>query len=242
MTGRTVLLVVVPLALAFGGVGYASSATAAGSFQVSGAGVAGDPTVGHTLRAIHGTWTPKPKKFKYKWYRLLGEGHVSHIDGANSSTYKLQVKDLGKKIIVRIKGFKPGTGSQSIYVQTTEKVVLGGSGGGGSGGSGGDTTPPPVATNLHSSDTTGFAKNELAWDAVSASDLAGYNVYDSTDGGGTWTKLTPSPITATAFTVPPGPTNAVTSHLAAVTSVDTHGNESARSGTFAFNCGFGFCV
>ncbi|HSV39219.1 MAG TPA: fibronectin type III domain-containing protein [Nocardioidaceae bacterium] len=88
-----------------------------------------------------------------------------------------------------------------------------------------DLTPPPVPVNLAAE--PGNTDVSLTWDAVSATDLAGYRVYRATNAGGPWTLLTVSPILPHDYTVT-GLTNE-TAYWFTVTSVDTHDNESLKS-------------
>jgi alpha-tubulin suppressor-like RCC1 family protein/fibronectin type 3 domain-containing protein len=88
-----------------------------------------------------------------------------------------------------------------------------------------DTTPPPVPIGVAAS--AGDTTAAVTWTAVSAADLAGYNVYQGTNASGPWTKLTASPITAT--TLPVSSLTDGTPYFFAVTSIDTTGNESAKS-------------
>ena len=86
-----------------------------------------------------------------------------------------------------------------------------------------DFTPPPVPRGL-----TGVISGNkvyLSWDIVKAKDLAGYNVYMKK--GGQWIRLNRKPLKSVVFTldVPAG----VKSLVFAVSSVDTKGNESAKS-------------
>jgi RHS repeat-associated protein len=87
-----------------------------------------------------------------------------------------------------------------------------------------DVTPPAIPSGLTA--TAADSKVTLAWQQVGDSDLAGYKVYLSQDGGGTW-----SPANATgkltSYTAE-GLTNGVT-YSFAVTSTDASGNESGKS-------------
>lgn len=82
-----------------------------------------------------------------------------------------------------------------------------------------DTTPPPVPTGLTA--TPGIDEANLSWSAVSAPDLIGYNVYQSSE------KITSTPITSTTLKVM-GLTGGTT-YSFSVSSVDQTGNESAKS-------------
>jgi fibronectin type 3 domain-containing protein len=88
-----------------------------------------------------------------------------------------------------------------------------------------DLTPPPVPTSLAA--TPGDGSASVSWGAVSASDLAGYNLYRSTTTGGPYTKVNTSLITGTSFGNS-GLTNGTTYYYV-VRSVDTSGNESGNS-------------
>ena len=90
-----------------------------------------------------------------------------------------------------------------------------------------DTTPPPVPTNLMAS--AGDTQVGLTWSGVSASDLAGYNVYRSTTSGGPYSPVGSVGATTTSFT-DTGRTNGTTYYYV-VTAFDTSSpaNESANS-------------
>ncbi len=67
----------------------------------------------------------------------------------------------------------------------------------------------------------------LSWEAGGEGDLAGYRVWRKDEGSPEFLPLTPQPIPGTVFTdasARPG-----TSYVYAVSSLDTAGNESART-------------
>jgi chitodextrinase/5-hydroxyisourate hydrolase-like protein (transthyretin family) len=89
-----------------------------------------------------------------------------------------------------------------------------------------DTTAPPVPQGLAA--TAGDGRVHLTWSKVHASDLKGYAVYVSVDGGTSWTRVkTGGPVTATRYTVK-GLDNG-TAYSFAVKSVDRSANRSAFS-------------
>ncbi len=93
-----------------------------------------------------------------------------------------------------------------------------------------DRTAPPVPAAP--TGTSGDQRVELAWDAVTADDLAGYRVYQSDSAAGPWSQLG-NLVTGTTRSVT-GLTNESTYHFS-VSSVDVEGNESARSPSSAFS-------
>lgn len=90
---------------------------------------------------------------------------------------------------------------------------------------GADQTPPPVPTGAAA--TAGSASAQLTWAAVAAGDLAGYKVYRRTAAAPDWVSLTPTAVSSVTFNAT-GLTNG-TQYFFAVTSLDTSGNESAKS-------------
>ena len=92
-----------------------------------------------------------------------------------------------------------------------------------------DTTPPAVPSGLTASSMDGEV--EVAWEAVDASDLDGYNIYRSASSFDSISGLDPlngsSPATGTSFT-DGGVSNGMTYYYR-VTAVDRSGNESNRS-------------
>jgi chitodextrinase len=88
----------------------------------------------------------------------------------------------------------------------------------------GDTTPPATPTGVTA--TAGDASVSLDWTSNTETDLAGYNVYQSTDNT-TFTKVNTSLITTKPYSIT-GLTNGTTYYFT-VSSVDTSGNESTQS-------------
>ncbi|MET3960265.1 alpha-tubulin suppressor-like RCC1 family protein/fibronectin type 3 domain-containing protein [Marmoricola sp. OAE513] len=91
---------------------------------------------------------------------------------------------------------------------------------------GADTTPPPVPGGVQASAGSGTA--QVSWSAVSAADLAGYKVYRGASAGdANPVLLTPNPVTE--LTLPVSGLSNGTTYYFFVTSIDTSGNESAKS-------------
>ena len=91
-----------------------------------------------------------------------------------------------------------------------------------------DTTPPPVPTGLVA--VPGDTTVDLTWNPVTGpntTDLAGYTIYQATNPTGPFTKINPTPTTATSRTIT-GLTNNTTYYYG-LTATDTTGNESAES-------------
>ncbi|MDN4480726.1 excalibur calcium-binding domain-containing protein [Demequina muriae] len=70
--------------------------------------VTGSPTVGSTLTASAGTWSPTPGSVTYRWYR---DG--TSISGATSRSYKATTADIGHKITVKATATRTGYSAMS---------------------------------------------------------------------------------------------------------------------------------
>ena len=95
----------------------------------------------------------------------------------------------------------------------------------GAGISGGDATAPAAPTGLTA--ITGESSVPLDWNDNSETDWAGYNVYRSTNSGGTYSRLNSTPLTSSDYI------NYINTHdttyYYVVTAVDTNSNESGYS-------------
>lgn len=80
--------------------------------------ISGTPKVGSTLTVVPGTWTAKPSKLAYQWYRS-----ESAIQGAVNRTYKLTADDIGEKITVRVVGSRVGYVAATQYSAATPPIV-----------------------------------------------------------------------------------------------------------------------
>jgi hypothetical protein len=71
--------------------------------------ITGTKTVGQTLTANEGTWSPTTDSYTYVWSRASGaKGPFIAIGGATAGTYTLTSADLGKLIKVTVTGTKSG--------------------------------------------------------------------------------------------------------------------------------------
>jgi hypothetical protein len=59
--------------------------------------LSGTPTVGHTLTAHTGTWSPAATSYGYVWYR-----DSTPIDGATDAQYRLRTADAGTKVSAQV--------------------------------------------------------------------------------------------------------------------------------------------
>lgn len=108
--------VLVMIALLLG----ASPADAASSFKRAPTPtIAGTSTVGQTLTAVPGTWSPTPTKLSYRWYRS-----GTAISGATGKTYKVATADAGKKLSVKVTATRSGytTTSRTSAAKTVSAV------------------------------------------------------------------------------------------------------------------------
>lgn len=104
----SLLSIFIVLALAFG-VLTAEQATA-NTLSFTSAGtpsISGTRTVGQTLAAQTGTWSPTPTSFTYQWHR-----NGSAIANATSSSYRIAGEDFGTYITVSV------TASRTGYIST----------------------------------------------------------------------------------------------------------------------------
>lgn len=70
--------------------------------------VSGKVKAGTKMTAKAGTWSPKPDKFTYQWYRS-----GAPITKATKSTYKVTSRDRGKVIYVKVTANKEGYSSKT---------------------------------------------------------------------------------------------------------------------------------
>jgi hypothetical protein len=81
--------------------------------------LSGTPTVGETLTADAGVWSPTPESISYQWRRDAG-----YIWGATSSTYVLQAADAGSGIWVDVTASAAGYADKAWFSMYTSPVGL----------------------------------------------------------------------------------------------------------------------
>jgi alpha-tubulin suppressor-like RCC1 family protein len=79
--------------------------------------ITGKAKVGRTLTAHAGSWSVRPAKYAYQWYR-----HGTKVSGATKSTYKLTKHDRGWRLSVRITATRPGFATGAATSATTSKI------------------------------------------------------------------------------------------------------------------------
>lgn len=79
--------------------------------------ITGTVRVGSSLRAVPGTWSPKPS-FSYQWY-----AQGLPISGATKSTYRLTGADYKKQITVSVRTYRSGYGT-SLRRSSSTRAVL----------------------------------------------------------------------------------------------------------------------
>ena len=85
----------------------------------------GEPTVGHTLTAVTGSWSPQPDSYRYQWVRReVGAAEVSPIAGATGETYTLTAADAGKVIAVELVPVKDGFAAPAAVTSQATAAVL----------------------------------------------------------------------------------------------------------------------
>ncbi|MGI9824724.1 sunset domain-containing protein [Agromyces sp. Marseille-Q5079] len=98
----------------------ATTAVAAGTLAASTPTISGTRTVGKTLTAAPGTWSPSGVALTYQWKRA-----GIAITGATKSTYVLTASDLGKSLTVIVTGKKAGYNALTKTSGAITNVVAG---------------------------------------------------------------------------------------------------------------------
>jgi hypothetical protein len=98
----------------------ASSAVANGSLTPGTPAISGTATVGSTLTAATGTWTPTPAGYDYQWF-----ADSTAIDGATGSTLILTADQAGAQISVRVTANVSGYNSLAATSAKTATVTAG---------------------------------------------------------------------------------------------------------------------
>jgi hypothetical protein len=82
--------------------------------------IRGSATVGETLTASVGSWTPEANSVRYEWF---SSGSSTSI--GSSQTYEPDTKDIGETITVRVTGSRPGFQSKTVSSAATDPVSAG---------------------------------------------------------------------------------------------------------------------
>ncbi|WP_187273947.1 GH116 family glycosyl-hydrolase [Paenibacillus sp. N3.4] len=141
---------------------------------------------------------------------------VGKMQGANAETMQLRSLDLsaylGQKIF-----FKMFDNSNSSWGHVTLDDIWV------------NIPAMPKALNI----TVGDTSNDLTWQPVIESQVAGYNVYRSTDSQNGFIKLNDNVLTATSYHDSTGQAN--TAYYYRITTVGTDGSESTPASNIAFH-------
>ncbi len=98
----------------------ASTAVSTGILTTATPTISGYPLVGHTLKALHGTWGPGTVTFAYQWLR-----NGLPIASATAASYVPSNADVGSRLTVTVTGSESGYASAST-TSTPTKPVTGG--------------------------------------------------------------------------------------------------------------------
>ncbi|HEY3183570.1 MAG TPA: hypothetical protein VGJ77_12085 [Gaiellaceae bacterium] len=101
--------------------------------------ISGDPQVGETLTANHGTWTANPTSYGYEWLQCDTAGNGCKSTGSRGSSYGVRTADTGHTLRVRVTA-RNARGATSATSAPTAVV--------GSGGGGGGSATPVSRVNL----------------------------------------------------------------------------------------------
>ncbi|MDF2958643.1 MAG: repeat protein [Paenibacillus sp.] len=148
-----------------------------------------------------------------------GTGWSPAVNAGNVTGYTVTGLTNGTAYTLAVTAYD-ASGNESLKSASVTAVP------GGGGNPPPDRTAPAVPSGLTA--TPGDGAVTLAWTANGESDLAGYKVYVSADGGTSWNPAIEAGNT-TNYTVA-GLANGTMYHLA-VTAYDTSGNESRKSGS-----------
>lgn len=95
-----------------------SSSIAAGVFSAASPSVIGEARVGERLRAVVGSYSPRPSSYRYQWYAWS-----SAIPGATSSSYTVSSAYRGSRLRVRVTGSRFGYTSKNTISGYTDAVA-----------------------------------------------------------------------------------------------------------------------
>ncbi|KRC65104.1 hypothetical protein ASE12_10215 [Aeromicrobium sp. Root236] len=119
-SGQTLTLTVTGNIPGVGNVSQTSTGAliAPGTFSTARPTIGGTAKVGRTLRAYHGTWTPTPTSWTYRWY-----ANGSPIAAATTSTYLVSKLRVGQRITVKVTASRPEYVPESRTSATTAVVT-----------------------------------------------------------------------------------------------------------------------
>jgi fibronectin type 3 domain-containing protein len=169
------------------------------------------------LVTVDWTESPEPDAFKYRVYRATTPGGPYELRGDALATFFVEI-------------FDPAPCLTYYYVVTAvDRIDLESQFSAEVPATLGPSTcgPPDVPAGLDASVALGAV--ELDWLSNLDTDLLGYNVYRAAAAAGPFTKLNPSPVTASAYVDEEPPPGADLFYY--VTAVDTEGLESGPSET-----------
>jgi secreted trypsin-like serine protease len=151
-------------------------------------------SVGQTLTAAAGTWSPTPDSFRYVWKRgsSATTANWTTISGQSGNTYALSAADRGKFIRVEVTGIKAGS-SPTTAAKVSGTAIAAGTFA---------TTATPTITGTLKVRST-LTANEGTW--TPRPDSFTYSWMSSSTAGGNYTAI--SGATAKTYTLKPADRN-----------------------------------
>ncbi len=125
----------------------ASSTVVSPPSSVTAPTITGSATIGQTLTATDGTWSPNPTTYAYQWLRCSG-GTCTNETNATSGTYVVSSSDVGSRIEVKVTA-SDAVGAATATSQPTAAVPV-----------------IPTTVSLTSSETTAKSGDTVALTAT----------------------------------------------------------------------------
>ncbi len=114
------------------GAPVSSAASAAviaeGPTNTSVPSITGITTVGQTLTANPGTWTPAATRYSYQWFSCAPSIACAQITGASGSSFTLTSNEASKRIELEVTAFDSAGGSVPVFSSQTTPVNSAGGG------------------------------------------------------------------------------------------------------------------